>query len=829
MATRRAQLKEIVVSATQKLLRFGVFELNLDTEELRKSETVVKLPPQSFKLLALLANHAGQVVSRDEIQKELWGEETFVDFEHGVNKCIKQIRRTLGDDADHPLYIETLPRHGYRFLAPVVSKVIPAPRPRVVESDSGIRTRIPILTGRIAGVPTAASATASGGLAAALDTEAAAEPQSEIAPPVRSGAWRVRFLWIAAAVLLAAVGGGLYWRLHRPRVLTEKDTVVIAEFDNKTGDPAFDLTLKQALSSQLGQSPFLNLLPDTRITQTLGLMRQPKDARLTGELAREVCQRTASAATIEGSISTLGNLYVVGVKALGCPNGDLLADEQVTAENKEHVLKALGQAATKLRKRLGESLASVQKYDAPPEDVTTASLAALQAYSLGYQAMIRKGDCPAAILLFQRAISLDPNFAMAYARLGTCFQNQSETERAAENMRKAYDLRERAGEREKLYIISHYEHVVIGNLEAARKTYETWAATYPRDYIPPGNLTNIYTSFGDYDKAIAAAQETVKLNPGSGQAYANLVFNYLAAGRFEEARATAQEAQAHSLDNADIHRHLYVLDFLQHDMVAMEQQAAGLMGKPDSEATILYPESDTAAYAGQFAKARKLTQRAVLSAEREDEQEAAADYRAAAALREALVGNMEAARRQAQVALARPQGKNAEAMLALALALAGDSAQATRLADDLARRFPEDTIMQVHYLPPIRAAVAQRSGNPASALEALTPAAHYELGLIIGNVGSALYPVYLRGEAFLALHQGGAAAAEFQKILDHPGVVQNELIGALAHLGLGRAYVLSGDTAKAKAAYQDFLTLWKDADPDIPILQQAKAEYAKLP
>ena len=585
-----------------------------------------------------------------------------------------------------------------------------------------------------------------------------------------------------------------YFRSRHAAPLTEKDTVVLADFTNTTGDAVFDGTLRQGLSSQLEQSPFLNLLSDERVAQTLALMAQPKDARFTRELAREVCQRTASAASIEGSISSLGSQYVVGLKAVNCRSGDVLANEQATANGKEQVLKELGEAATKMRVKLGESLASVQRYDAPAENVTTPSLEALQAYSLGYQAQMVKRDNAAAIPLLLRAVSLDSNFAMAYARLGTNYGNLGQTARAAENTRKAYELRERVSEREKLYITSHYEDYVTGNIEAARKAYELWAQTYPRDAIPPGNLSAINGALGDYDKALAAAQE----------------------------------AQAHNLDNPANHQILYSIDFLQHNAAGMEREAAGLMGKPGFEDVMLYGESDTAAYGGRFSKARELTRRASESAQRADEKETAAGYQAESAMREALVGNMSLARQQAQAALTLSTGRDAEAVSAIALGLAGDAAQATRLAADLANRFPEDTIVQFSYLPTIHAATALQGGSASKAIEALVPVAPYELGSAVGSFNYALYPVYLRGEAYLAAHQGSAAAVEFHKILDHPGVAQNEPIGALAHLGLARAYALSSESVKSRTAYQNFFALWKDADSDIPILIAAKAEYAKL-
>jgi eukaryotic-like serine/threonine-protein kinase len=694
-------------------------------------------------------------------------------------------------------------------------------------------------SGRSASVSSGAAAVA---LDAGSQVTAQPSPSSRSAPavpsssstvkvaevPVTGGKKLWRILVPAVVVVAASIAGGLYFRSRPAAPLTEKDTIVLADFTNTTSDPVFDGTLRQGLSSQLEQSPFLNLLSDERVAQTLALMAQPKDARFTRELAREVCQRTASAASIEGSISSLGSQYVVGLKAVNCRSGDVLANEQATANGKEQVLKELGEAATKMRVKLGESLASVQRYDAPAENVTTPSLEALQAYSLGYQAQMVKRDNAAAIPLLLRAVSLDSNFAMAYARLGTNYGNLGQTARAAENTRKAYELRERVSEREKLYITSHYEDYVTGNIEAARKAYELWAQTYPRDAIPPGNLSAINGALGDYDKALAAAQEALKLDPGSGLSYTNLVAAYSNVNRLDEARATAQEAQAHNLDNPANHQILYSIDFLQHNAAGMEREAAGLMGKPGFEDVILYNESDTAAYGGRFSKARELTRRASESAQRADEKETAAGYQAESAMREALVGNMSLARQQAQAALTLSTGRDAEAVSAIALGLAGDAAQATRLATDLAKRFPEDTIVQSNYLPTIRAATALQEGSASKAIEALVPVAPNELGTAVGSFNYALYPVYLRGEAYLAAHQGSAAAIEFQKILDHPSIVGNEPIGALAHLGLGRAYAMQGDTAKARTAYQDFLKLWKDADPDIPILVAAKSEYAKL-
>jgi len=637
--------------------------------------------------------------------------------------------------------------------------------------------------------------------------------------------WKVA---VTALILILIVAGGLYYYLRQSKALTDKDTIVLADFTNTTGDAVFDGTLRQGLASQLEQSPFLSLISDQRIVQTLALMSQPKDARLTPELARQVGQRIGSAASIEGSISMLGSEYVAGLKAVSCRTGDLLAQEQVTANGKEQVLKALGQAASSLRRKLGESLASIQKYDALPEDVTTPSLEALQAYSLGMKAYDVTNDFVAALPFFQRASTLDPNFAMAYLRLAECYQPQGELTVAAENARKAYQLRDRTSDREKLHISAFYEYVVTGNLEAARKACDLFAQTYSRDEDARLYLWLVYTGFGDYEKAHRAAQDAFRINPASGNNLVNLMYADQWLNRVAEAKSTLQDARAHNVDSPWVSLVVYMLDFVQHDAVGMEQQASAAMGIPGVEDQMLFLESETAACGGEFTKARDLTRRAVDSARRAQEKETAAEYQGHNSVREALAGTLVSAKQDAQSAMAEANGKTGEGFSAIAFALAGDSADANRLADDLGKRFPQDTIVQFEYLPMVRAALALNSGKAADAIEALAVAAPYELGHTNDDFTFALYPVYLRGEAYLATKQGAAALTEFQKIIDHSSVVGNEPIGALARLGLARGYVLSGDSTKAKALYRDFLALWKDADPEVSVVKDAKAEYAKL-
>jgi len=645
-------------------------------------------------------------------------------------------------------------------------------------------------------------------------------PISVLAEP-RSAARPRRGWFIAAgAVALAAISAGVFLYSRSSAKLSGKNIVVLAEFDNTTGDAVFDGTLRQGLSAQLEQSPFLSLLSESRITQTLPLMTQPKDAKLTAGLARDVCRRTGSTATIEGSISTLGSQYVLGLRAVSCRSGDLLAEEQVAATGKEQVLKALGEAATKLRRRLGESLSSIEKYDAPPESVTTGSLEALEAYSLGSHLMY--SDARAAISRFEQAIRLDPSFAMAYGRVAVSYGAIGDTARAAESARKAYELRDRVSDRERFYLTSHYEMFTTGNLEAARKTLELWAQTYPRDSGPFGNMTRVYSFLGEHEKELAAANEAFRLAPGAG--YTGVVTANIFLNRLDQAEATAREAKAHNLDFPILHVYLYQIEFLRHDPEGMSREAAVVRAKPGYLNLMLDVESYSAASAGQFVRARDLTRQAAEGAQRAQNNEDAASYLADAAMAEAVAGNRDFAKRQALAALAlsRDKNKDIERLAGTALAMAGESSAAARLAADLSKRFPEDTQVGIAKVM-IQGAILLNQGEAGKAIDVLAAIAPYDLsGDDTASSG------YERGQVLLAAQQGAAAAVQFRKVLDHPGVTRNFVAGTMAHLGLARAYTLTGDTEKARTAYQRFLAVWKDADPDLPALRQAQAESARL-
>jgi serine/threonine protein kinase/tetratricopeptide (TPR) repeat protein len=645
-----------------------------------------------------------------------------------------------------------------------------------------------------------------------------------------ASAVRIDRLWkIAVPALLVAllvVGGLYYWSHRESRRLTDKDTIVLADFANSTGDPIFDDTLKTGLSVSLRQSPFLNLLSDSEVAKILQQMTRPANAKLTPEVTRELCLRAGSKAYLAGSIGSLGSQYVLGLKAVNCQSGDPLAEEQVTAASKEKVLDELGKAASKLRGELGESLATVQKLDVPLAEATTSSLEALKALSLGKKAQNEKGYA-AALPYDQRAIQLDPNFAVAYSAVGNEYHSLGETGRASEYFTKAFQLREHASEREKLAIAADYYLNVTGELDKAAQTYQEAIENYPRRTGAYVNLGNVYGAQGQYEKAAEVTRQAVRLAPDE-DSYGNLANNTLALQRFEETRQVIHEAQARKVDNFIVHNALYALAFLGADSAAMAEQQQWFAGKPEENFGLALA-SYTEAYGGHLAKARELTKRAVDSAVRADNKENGAIWQAIAAQREAAYGNATEARQSAAEALKLAPTSPVESEAALASAMAGDTARAESLAQDLRKRYPVDTQMQSLWLPAIQAQLALDRKNPAAALNTLQAASPIELGQIsfVANI-SCLYHVYVRGEAYLAAGQGSAAAAEFQKILDHSGIVWNCWTGALAHLGLARAYAMQGDTAKAKAAYRDFLTLWKDADPDIPIFIAAKVEYAKL-
>jgi serine/threonine protein kinase/tetratricopeptide (TPR) repeat protein len=656
-----------------------------------------------------------------------------------------------------------------------------------------------------------------------------------------------RKLWkvlVPAALILvaAAIGGTLYFRSRQAMTrLTDKDTIVLSDFDNKTGDSVFEDTLKQGLSVQLEQSPFLALVSDRKVNETLKLMGRPAGDRLTPEVTHEVCLRTGSKAMLTGSIAGLGSQYVIGLKAVNCDTGDVLAEAQEQAAGKEAVLKALDAAAVSLRGKLGESLSSLQKHATPLEEATTPSLEALKAYSLGRKTLYSKGQA-ASLPFFKRAVELDPTFAMGYGMMSTEYRDLGEVRRGAENARKAYALREKVSERERFYIDGDYYVNAPGDLEKAAQTYELWQQTYPRDDAPYRKLGIISAILGNWEKALVEYREALRLEPTLLANYGNLGHAYTCLNRLDEAEAVYKQAQERNLE---IEGMLYLLAFLKGDTPQMAHLVSAATGKGGGEEMWLHMQENTKGWYGKLKNAHELTGRAMDSAQHNDAKETAAIYQAEAALREVEAGNRQQARADANAALKLAPNRDVRAIAALALARAGDTAGAERLAAELDKTLPMDTRVQRYWLPTIRAGVALDRQDPNRAIELLKVASTIELSSP-ANLTISMCPVYVRGEAYLMLHDGNAAAAEFQKFIDHRGLVVNFPWGALARLGLARAYAVEAGLsrhgenggikpplqqdarAKARAAYQDFLTLWKDADPDVPVLREAKAEYAKL-
>ena len=717
-------------------------------------------------MLAVLLRQHGEAVTREELRAQIWPQDTFVDFDNSLNTAINKLRDALGDSADNPRFIETLPRRGYRFLAPITS------------GDQN-KTRFSVAS------------------------------------------WKIAFSTAAVALFLTIVAAVGVWRSGQAQRLNEKDTIVLADFTNTTGDPVFDDTLKQGLRIQLEQSPFLNIVSDQKLSEELRMMRHNEDERLTLPVARDVCQRAGSKVVVAGTISSLGSHYVIGLNALNCQTGDVLASEQSEADRRERVLMALSESATNLRKKLGESLASIQKYDVPLEQATTPSLEALKAYSIGLKTWWAKGET-AGFPLLERAVELDPKFAMAYARMGVMYGNLWEEELAIENIRIAFELRENTSARERLFIESQYYGYVIGDMEKAAQLYQVRTEIYPRDFGGHNNLANTYLGLGKCQQGLQEALKAMQLDPGMEDNYITLADSYLCLSRLNDAETTLKQADERRIESEGLVVERYLVAFLKGDEKEMKHLATASGVEPSAEGRLMFLEELAETYHGRLRNARLILRASMNSAKQHD---LLAIDQATLSLMEAYFGDARLARADANLAVkwAPKEYAYSQAVAALALALTGDAKRATQLADELNKSFPLDTQLQSYLTPSIRAAIAMGHNDAAEAVELLRVASPYDLG----TMGS-MDPVYLRGQAYLALGNDEAAAAEFQKVIDHPGIVGDSSIGSLARLGLARSYALHGDTAKARTAFQDFFTLWKDADPDIPVLKQAKAEYAKL-
>jgi eukaryotic-like serine/threonine-protein kinase len=697
------------------------------------------------------------------------------------------VRKALGETPQDHQYIVTLPGRGYRFAEDV--RLVPDQELSIVAAS---HTKVEV-------------------------------DVKETKP----------WAWMAvAAVVLVGISIGVFRLLpRRSSVLTNKDTVVLAGFVNSTGDPVFDGTLRQGLAVQLEQSPFLSLVSDRRIQRTLQLMNQPTDARLTGQTAQEVCERTGGAVVLEGSISSLGTQYVLGLRATNCRTGETLDEEQTQAARKEDVLNALDHMANNFRPRVGESLTTVEKYSTPLEEATTTSLEALKAYSTGLKLGFSSGFA-SGIPLLKRATEIDPQFAMAHAHLGLWYSSIGESMLARESIGRGYELRDRVSDRENFFITAMYRRDVTGNLEAAHRTLELWAQSYPRDAYVHGMLSGfISQGTGRYRQSIDEASKALALDPEFAPGYINLGFSRFYLDRFEEAESAIRSASDRRLQMAELVMLEFYIDFFKGDAAGMSKQLAMAENIPGTQDWISHSESLIAARSGQLRAARNMTRLAMDQPLKAGQQERAATYEAGSAVWEALMENPPAAKHNANAALKLSHARDVEYAAAFALALAGEYSRARVIAADLARRFPQDISVQFNYLPALRGLLALRAGSPAGAVETLQAAVPYEVAIPsieFNTFFGAFYPVWVRGEAYLGQHQGLAAAAEFQKIVEHRGLVAGDPIGVLAYLQLGRAYAMGGEKRKARASYQNLLDLWRDADPNTPILKRTKAELARL-
>jgi len=761
-----------------RVVRFGVFEADLESGELRKQGRRVRLQEQPFQILTLLLNRPGQVATRDEIRAVLWAADTFVDFEHGLNKAMNRLRDTLGDSADSPRFIETIPRRGYRFIAPV----------EVVQTADRIDAHRP---------------------------EAVNPPPS---PAVEEKSPRKRWFVLAACLVVAGgVATMLYFR--RSPALTERDTVVLADFENRTGDAAFDDVLKQALSIVLQDSSRIVTVPDQRIADTLRLMHQDPSQRLTPEIALDVCQRIGSKAVLGGYVASLGSEYVIGITATRCSNGDTLGQEQVRAGRKDEVLGGFERAVARLRYGLGESLEHIDASDPRVHNVlSTSSLEAFQAYTNG-ERMVLSGRSP--IQFFTRAIQLDPQFGYAHAALGLIYGTLGETTLSSESTQRAYQLRDSVSEWERFFITAQYQFRVTGNAEQASQVCEAWVQEFPRERTARNRLAAAYRQLGRFDRALAEYETARRLGGDHPIDRRDMAMTYLQLGRTSEAAALVREALEQNPDDSRFRLLDYLVNVLDGNHAALDELADWARSANTEELIVL--QSNTEASIGHLGKARDLMRHAVASARQHDLPGRAGVWLAQSGLREALFGNAEAASREAAAALDMSAGWDARIIAAAALARVGDVEKAEKLLDALKRELPSNTLLQKYWLPAVEADMAIHNGDAAGAISRLENARAFELA-DPSTTAPALYPTYIRGLAYLSAQQGGWAAAEFQNILDHRGAVGNHPLHVLAHLGLARAYMVAGDVVKARTEYRGVLTSWKDADSDLAMLKEVSAE-----
>jgi DNA-binding winged helix-turn-helix (wHTH) protein/tetratricopeptide (TPR) repeat protein len=783
---------------------FGPFRVDPDKQVLLREGLPIAVTPKAFETLLVLVRRSREVVTKEELLKAIWPD-SFVE-EANLSQNIFMLRKALGDTLEERQYIVTLPGRGYRFAAPVRT-VTDGSEALIAQMRS--RTEITI-------------------------EETAPEDDASVLalPPPTHFRRKWRVMWASAAALSLGTIAAVLLLRHPQRVpLGEKDSVLVGDFTNNTNDPVFDQALRQGLAVQLEQSPYLSLVSEDRIQQALHQMGQPPETHITGPVAREVCVRTSSAAVLEASIQKVGAQYVLNLVSTDCGSGEAIDRQQVQAARKEDILGAISVMTSRFRERVGESRETLRKHDMPLAEATTASLEALKSYSLGLKVLAVQGE-EASIPFFRRAVEIDPNFAMAYAFLAVMYGSTGSSRLATENAVKAYELGDHASDNERFFISAYYFGRATGNQEKALQVCEQWAETYPREPLPHAFLSGfVYLVLANYDKAIEEGRRAIELAPDRAFVYANQGENALYVGRYDLSRDALRHAQEHQLWDPRLLVVQYDLAVLEGDRPGMQRAIDLAQGKPDAMDLMADRQAYALAHAGQLKKARVLSRQAISLAQQQGDPERAAQYAIRSALREAFFGNAREAKQGVAIALGLAKNREIEYGAAVASALAGNAPLAQALAEELESEFPEDTSIRFSYLPVIRATLALRRGEPLKAVEALEAAAPYELGVprcaLTGFFGS-LYPILLRGEAYLAARKGPEAAREFQTLIDHQGAMIGDPVFVLAHYGLARAFALSRDTNKAREQYREFLADWKDADPDVPILRQATIENEKI-
>ena len=846
-----------------RIVRFGSFEVDLKENRMTKSGLRIRLQGQPFQILTLLLERSGEVVSREEIRQRLWSDETFVEFDDALNTAVGKLRAALGDPADNPRFVETVHRRGYRFVAPVTYiGELRERRSNVGSRSSQERTS----SGEVfstnglekKGVLTdPGESKVTGSSTLLVETSgfplnedqiengiAGKQPDADAGPIAVRPLSRANFashprvlVSVAAAggVLLALTGVGLYRHFHRAGSqasafqVSAKDTIVVADFVNTTGEAVFEDALRQGLEIGLEQSPSIKVLPDRKSSVILKQMGRSPEERITGKVAIEVCQRAGGKVEVQGSIASLGTAYLIGLATIQCNSGDPIANEQVQAKSKEEVVDALGVAVARLRSRLGESLPSIQKYNAPLEQATTASLDALNAYGLALSTWDKKGNRD-SLPIFKHAVDLDPNFAQAYSGLATVYHNLGESQLARENAAKAYELRSRVTQAERANIEARYYNYVTGELEKTAEVRALEVQNFPDSPGAYNHLGNVEEALGRYEQSTRDYRKALLLDPTRAGTYSDLASTLLALNKLDEAAGVLKEAAARNLQTDLLAQANYWVAFLNNDRNTMQRLVQQSAGKPGVQAMLLSEQSDSEAYFGRMASARELSRKAAALLESEGDKESAAIRLSQAAIREAEAGDAADAHSLIAQAQKLSNGRDVMILSAVTMARVGRVQQANLLIDQLNKDWPAGTYVQRYWLPVIRAQINLRQGRPAKALGDLNAAVYpLELACPPALPAAALYPAYLRGQAYLALGDGARAATEFGKFLEYSNLTVNYPLGALARLGIARSYARTGEIEKSRKAYAEFLGLWKDSDPHLPILQKSKAEYASLP